>query len=154
MDAVDSAPLGHGLDQLGRAPGPAQHSISIRMMAVIGAFQHGFGLFFPDTAAAEWKGEFLTTTDGQHGMKQSGGGKNVHQRQTKIGVDGLIARLGDDLRMTDGVGTIFVDPGIERRDIHVTYLLSLSSHSTGTAPSPKASRGSIGGTRSNERTNC
>ena len=70
MDAVDSVPLGHGLDQLGRAPGPAQHSISIRMMAVIGAFQHGFGLFFPDTAAAEWKGEFLTTTDGQHGMKR------------------------------------------------------------------------------------
>ena len=62
MDAVDSVPLNHGLDQLGRAPGPAQHPIGVGVMAVMGAFQHGFGLFFPDTAVAEWKGEFLTTT--------------------------------------------------------------------------------------------
>ena len=65
MDAMDSVPPGYGLDQLGRAPGPAQHPISIPMMAVMGAIQHGFGLFFPDTAAAEWKGEFLATTDGR-----------------------------------------------------------------------------------------
>ena len=64
IDAMDSVPLGHGLDQLGRAPGPAQHPISVGMMAVMGAIHHGFGLFFPDTAAAEWKGEFLTTADG------------------------------------------------------------------------------------------
>ena len=62
--AMDSVPLGHGLEQLGRAPGPAQHPISIRMMAVMDAIQHGFDLFFPDTAEAEWKDEFLTTTDG------------------------------------------------------------------------------------------
>ena len=75
-----------------------------------------------------------------------GRGKDVHQRQTKIGVNGLIVRVGVDLRMSDGVGTVLVDPGIQRRGIHITYLLTLSSHgmqghSTGTAPKRGIGRG-------------
>ena len=72
-------------------------------------------------------------------MKQTGGGKNVYLRQTKIGVDRVIVRLGDNLRMTDGLGTVLIGPGVQRRDVHITYLLTLFSlrmqgHSTGTAP--------------------
>ena len=47
------------------------------------ATQHGFGLLFLDTGAAERKGEFVTAAHGQDGVKQTSRGKNVHRGDTK-----------------------------------------------------------------------
>ena len=71
----------------------------------MGSGQHGLGLLGLDPGTAERKGEFVPATHGQNGVEQSSGGKNVHGGYTKIGFQGLVGRLSDDPRMTDGVGT-------------------------------------------------
>ena len=123
----------------------------------MGSGQHGFGLLFLDTGAAERKGEFLATAHGQDGVEQTSRGKNVHRGDTKIRPQGLIDGLCDDLRMTDGVRAVLVYPRVKGGHIHIV----ISSPSPATAcratapvrPPKKASRGSKGATRSNERRN-
>ena len=91
--------------------------------------QHGFGLFFLDTGAAERKGEFLATAHGQDRVEQTSRGKNVHRGDTKIQPQGLVDGVRDDLRMTDGVRAVLVHPRVKGRQIHVAYFLALPSHS-------------------------
>ena len=93
------------------------------------ATQHWFGLLFLDTGAAERKGVFLATAHGQNRVEQTSRGKNVHRGDTKIRPQGLVDGLGDDLRMTDGVRTVFVHPPVKGGHIHVAYFLALPSHS-------------------------
>ena len=93
------------------------------------ATQHWFGLLFLDTGAAERKGEFLAIAHGQDRVEQTSRGKNVHRGDTKIRPQGLVDGLGGDLRMTDGVRTVFVHPPVKGGHIHVAYFLALPSHS-------------------------
>ena len=93
------------------------------------ATQHGFGLLFLDTGAAERKGEFLATAHGQDRVEQTSRGKNVHRGDTKIRPQGLIDGLSDDLRMTDGVRAVLVNPRVKGGHIHIAYFLTLPSHS-------------------------
>ena len=99
------------------------------MRAIAGSGQHGLGLFCLDTGATERKGEFVPATHGQDGVEQSSRRKNVYGGYTKIGIQGLVCRLGDDFRMPNGVRAVFVDPRVQGGDIHITYFLALSSHS-------------------------
>ena len=86
------------------------------------------GLLLQDTGATEWKRELLATAYGQDGVEQTSGGKNIHGGQTKIGFQGLVGGLGDDFRMTDGLGAVLIHPRVKGGDIHITYLLALPSH--------------------------
>ena len=95
----------------------------------MGSGQHGLGLLFLDTGAAERKGEFLATAHGQDGVEQTSRGKNVHRGDTKIRPQGLIDGLRDDLRMTDGVRAVLVHPRVKGGHIHIAYLFTLPSHS-------------------------
>ena len=95
----------------------------------MGSGQHGFRLLFLDTGAAERKGEFLATAHGQDGVEQASRGKNVHRGDTKIRVQGLVYGLRDDLRMTDGVRAVLVNPRVKGGHIHIAYLFTLPSHS-------------------------
>ena len=110
------------------------------MRAIVGSDQHGLGLLLLDTGAAERKGELLATTYRQDGVEQTSGGKNVHGGQTKIGIQGLVDGLGDDLRMTNGVRRVLVHPRVKGGDIHITYFFPLPSHGMqgyGTSSTPK-----------------
>ena len=110
-------------------------------MAVVGAMQHGFGLFFLDTGTTQRKGEFVTAAHGQDRVKQAGGWKNVDGGDTKVRPQGLVDGLSDDLRMADELSAVLVDPRVKGGDIHVAYfLLTLPSHgmqSHRTCPSTK-----------------
>ena len=121
----------------------------------MGSGQHGFGLLFLDTGRAERKGEFLATAHGQDGVEQTSRGKNVHRGDTKILPQGLIDVLRNDLQMNDGVRAVLIHPRVKGGHIHIGYFLTLPSHSMqghGACSTPKkASRGSKGATRSNER---
>ena len=121
----------------------------------MGSGQHGFGLLFLDTGTAERKGEFLATAHGQDGVEQTSRGKNVHRGDTKILPQGLIDVLRNDLQMNDGVRAVLIHPRVKGGHIHIGYFLTLPSHSMqghGACSTPKkASRGSKGATRSNER---
>ena len=97
-------------------------------MAVMIAMQHGFGLLLLDTGTTQRKDEFVTATHWQDRVKLAGGWKNVDGGDTKIRPQGLIDRLNDDLRMTDGVRAVLVDPLLKGGDIHVAYLLALPGH--------------------------
>ena len=106
----------------------------------MGSGQHGLGLLFLDTGAAERKGEFLATAHGQDGVEQTSRGKNVHRGDTKIRPQGLIDGLRDDLRMTDGVRAVLVHPRVKGGHIHIAYLFTLPSHSMqghGASSTPK-----------------
>ena len=89
------------------------------------------------------------------------GWKNVHSGDTKIRPQGLVDGQRDNLRMTNKVRAVLVHPRVKGGHIHVAYFLALPSHSmqghrfSSPPPPPKkkASRGSRGGTRSNERRN-
>ena len=129
VDLDQGVPLFHGFDQLGGAPGPAQRAISVGMRTIMVATQHGFGLLFLDTGAAERKGEFVPTAHGQDGVKQTSKGENVHRCDTKIRPQGLIDGLRDDLRMTGGVRAVLVHPRVQGGDVQIAYLLALPSHS-------------------------
>ena len=98
------------------------------MRAITGSGQHGLGLLCLDTGTTERKGEFVPATHGKDGVEQTSWGKNIHGGQTKIAIQGLVYRLGDDLRMTDGVGAVFIHPRVQGGDIHIAYLFILSSH--------------------------
>ena len=98
------------------------------MRAIMGSGQHGGGLLLLNTRTAERKGELLATAYRQDGVEQTSGGKNIHGGQTKIGFQGLVGGLGDDFRMTDGVGAVLIHPRIKGGDIHITYLLALPGH--------------------------
>ena len=98
------------------------------MRAIAGSGQNGLGLLCLDTGTTERKGEFVPATHGQDGVEQTSWGKNIHGGQTKIGIQGLVYRLGDDLRMTDGVRAVFIHPRLQGGDIHIAYLFILSSH--------------------------
>ena len=93
------------------------------------ATQHGFGLLFLDTGTTERKSEFVTAAHGQDGVKQTSRGKNIHGGQAKIRPQGLVDGLRDDLRMTDGVEAVLVDPLVKGGDIQMAYFLALPSHS-------------------------
>ena len=99
------------------------------MMAIMGSGQHGFGLLFLNTGAAERKGEFVPAAHGQDRVEQTSKGKNIHGGDTKIRPQGLIDGLSDDLRMTDGVRAVLVHPRVQGGDIHTAYFLALPSHS-------------------------
>ena len=95
VDFDEGVPVFHCSDQLGGAPSTA---IGIGMRTIMVATQHGFGLLFLDTGAAERKGEFLATAHGQDRVEQTSRGKNVHSGDTKIRPQGLVNGLSDDLR--------------------------------------------------------
>ena len=134
------------------APGPAQRSFAISVMADPGTLQHGSGLLFSDTGRAEQKGEFATTSHGQDGMEQLGGGKNVHHGKAKVRLYVLVDGVGDDARMTDGINARLVDPGVQRRHVDIQNgLVDATKEWRDTAPlrpPKKASLGSRGGTNS------
>ena len=121
----------------------------------MGSGQHGFGLLFLDTGTAERKGEFLATAHGQDGVEQTSREKNVHRGDTKIRPQVLIDGPRDDLQMNDGVRAVLIHPRVKGGHIHIGYFLTLPSYSMqghGACSTPKkASRGSKGATRSNER---
>ena len=62
----------------------AYHPILVRVMAVVSAMQHGFGLFLLDTGTTQWKGGFVTATHRQDRVKQTSGWKNVDGDDAKI----------------------------------------------------------------------
>ena len=99
------------------------------MRAIAGSGQHGLGLHCLDTGTAERKGELVSATHRQDGVEQTSGGKNVHGGYTKIGLQGLVGGLSDDVRMPNGVRAVFVDPWIQGGHIHIAYFLALPSHS-------------------------
>ena len=87
--------------------------------------------------------EFVTTTQGQDGVKQASR-KNVDGSDAKIRPQVLIDGLSDDLRMTDGVTAVLVYPRVKGGDINVAYFLALTSRAyRATAPvrPPKKVRG-------------
>ena len=94
----------------------------------MGSGQHGLGLLGLDTGAAERKSQFVPATHGQDGVEQTSGGKNIHGGQTKIGIQGLVCRLGDDFRMTDGVRAVLIHPRVQEGHIHKAYFLALPSY--------------------------
>ena len=95
----------------------------------MGSGQHGLGLLLLDTGTAERKGELLAAAYRQDGVEQTNWRKNVYGGQTKIGIQRLVCRLGDDFWMTNGVRAVFVHPRVKEGHIHITYLLPLPSHS-------------------------
>ena len=95
----------------------------------MGSGQHGFGLLFLNTGAAERKGEFVPAAHGQDGVEQTSRGKNVHRGDTKILPQGLIDVLRNDLQMNDGVRAVLIHPWVKGGDVHITYLFTLPSHS-------------------------
>ena len=97
-------------------------------MTVVRALQHGFGLLFLDTSITQRKGEFVTATNGQDGVKQASGWKNVDSGDAKVWTQGLVDRLSNDLWMADGVEAVLFDPRVKRGDIHIVYFLVLPSH--------------------------
>ena len=109
------------------------------MRAIAGSGQHGLGLLGLDTGTTDRKSELVSATHGQDGVEQSSGGKNVDGGYTKIGFQGLVDGLGDDVWMPNGVRAVFVDPRVQGGHIHIAYFLTLSnhgmqSHCTGSTP--------------------
>ena len=98
------------------------------MRAILGSGQHGLGLLRLDTGTAERKGELLATAYRQDRVEQTSRGKNIHGRQSKIGLQGLVCRLGDDPWMADRVRAVLVHPRVQGRDIHIAYVLAFRSH--------------------------
>ena len=94
----------------------------------MGSGQHGLGLLCLDAGTAERKGEFVPATHRQDGVEQSSRRKNIHGGYTKIGLQGLVGRLSDDVWMPNGVRAVFVDPWVQGGHIHIAYFLALSSH--------------------------
>ena len=103
MDPDEGVALFYRFDQLGGAPSTAQHPIHVRVMAIVSALQHRFGLLLLDTDATQRKSEFVTAAHGQDRVEQASRGKNVHSGDTKIRPQGLVNGLRDDLRMTNRV---------------------------------------------------
>ena len=91
--------------------------------------QHWFGLLFLDTGTTQRKGAIVPATHGQDSVKQTSGWKNVDGGDTKIRSQGLVDRLSDDLRMTDGVRAVLVHPRVKGGEIHVAYFLALPCQS-------------------------
>ena len=124
------------------------------MMTIIGATQRGFGLLLLDTGTAEGKGQFLATAHGQDRVEQTSRGKNVHGSDAKIRPQELVDGLCDDLRVTNGIGAVLVHLWVKRGDIHIPHIFTLPSHGMQSdracSPPRKASRGSMGATRSKE----
>ena len=83
------------------------------MRAIAGSGQRGLGLLSLDTGVAERKGEFVSATHGQDGVEQTSRGKNIYGGYTKIRFQGLVGGLSDDFWMSNGVGTVFVDPWVQ-----------------------------------------
>ena len=103
--------------------------MGIGMSAITGSGQHGLGLLCLDTGTTERKSEFVSAAHGQDGVEQSSGRKNIHGGDTKIGLQGLVGGLSDDVWMPNGVRAVFVDPPVQGGHIHIAYFLALSSHS-------------------------
>ena len=98
------------------------------MRAILGSGQHGLGLLCLDTGTAERKGELLATAYRQDGVEQASRRQNVHRSNTKIGLQGLVGGLGDDLGMTDRVRAVLIHPRVQGGHIHIAYFLPLFSH--------------------------
>ena len=95
----------------------------------MGSSQHGLSLLGLDTGTAQREGEFVATAHRQNRVEQASRGKNIHSGDTKVGLQGLVSGLRDDVWMPDGVGTVLIHPRVQGGHIHIAYFLTLSSHS-------------------------
>ena len=82
---------------------------------------------------------FWPQRTGKTGWNRPAGGQNVHRGQTKIGLQGLVGGLGNDLGMTNRVRAVLIHPWVQGGHIHITYFLpffshGMQSHRTGATP--------------------
>ena len=64
VDLLDDVTHLDGFTEFGRAPGPAQHTLVVRMVAIVRLVVKRFGHLFFNASAAEWKREFAVVTKG------------------------------------------------------------------------------------------
>ena len=125
VDANNFVALPHGFHQFGSAPRTTENAIGIVMVALMRAFEQGFGHLFGHAGTTEGKSEFTTTAMRQDGMIETTRSEHIHLGQTEVVGDVLILRMGDDGGMPNGVLIVLVDCRIQRSNVDITYFFAL-----------------------------